>query len=190
MPVQLARDDLLAHPRDQPGHPVLQPPGSPVDDRGRLFHVAVRMVDGLGHPVVADREVQQRALGLRSPVPVRRDFDLAHGVGFGAGSGYVQAHRQVKDLVRRQASPTTVAGAARNAIGWRVLNNNDLDPAASTQMFQAFVDRGKAGVLAPVQSAPARSSSSSSSGGSGKVIGIVVALVVVVAVVAFVALHK
>jgi hypothetical protein len=68
-----------------------------------------------------------------------------------------------------------------------VSNNNDLDPAASTQMFQAFVDRGKAGAPTPVQSAPARSSSS---GGSGKVIGIVVALVVVVAVVAFVALHK
>jgi hypothetical protein len=71
-----------------------------------------------------------------------------------------------------------------------VSNNNDLDPAASTQMFQAFVDRGKSGAPAPVQSAPARSSSSGSSGGSGKVIGIVVALVVVVAVVAFVALHK
>jgi hypothetical protein len=74
-----------------------------------------------------------------------------------------------------------------------VSNNNDLDPAASTQMFQAFVDRGKAGAPTPVQSMPTRSSSYGSSGGSGssaKVIGIVVALVVVVAVVAFVALHK
>ena len=75
-------------------------------------------------------------------------------------------------------------------------NNNDLDPAASTQMFQAFVDRGKAGAPTPVESMPARSSSYGSSGGSGssgssaKVIGIVVALVVIVAVVAFVALHK
>jgi len=68
-----------------------------------------------------------------------------------------------------------------------VSNNNDLDPAASTQMFQAFVDRGKAGAPTPVQRAPARSSSS---GGSAKVIGVVVALVVIVAVVAFVALHK
>jgi len=68
-----------------------------------------------------------------------------------------------------------------------VSNNNDLDPAASTQMFQAFVDRGKAGAPTPVRSAPARSSSS---GGSAKVIGVVVALVVIVAVVAFVALHK
>ena len=60
-------------------------------------------------------------------------------------------------------------------------------------MFQAFVDRGKAGAPTPVASMPARSSSYGSSRGSGssaKVIGIVVALVVVVAVVAFFALHK
>jgi hypothetical protein len=68
-----------------------------------------------------------------------------------------------------------------------VSNNNDLDPAASTQMFQAFVERGEAN--SPTQ-AGRSSGAASGSGGSGKVIGIVVALVVIVAVVAFVALHK
>ncbi|HTJ70794.1 MAG TPA: hypothetical protein VL551_24855 [Actinospica sp.] len=63
-------------------------------------------------------------------------------------------------------------------------NNNDLDPAASTQMFQAFVERGEAANPTTAGRAEA------SSGGSGKVIGIVIALVVVVAVIAFVALHK
>ncbi|WP_063627945.1 hypothetical protein [Actinospica robiniae] len=64
-------------------------------------------------------------------------------------------------------------------------NNNDLDSAASTQMFQAFVERGEAKNPTFAASAPAASGGS----GSGKVIGIVVALVVVVAVIAFVALH-
>ncbi len=65
-------------------------------------------------------------------------------------------------------------------------NNNDLDPAASTQMFQAFVERGEPKNPTAVGLAPAASGRSS----SGKVIGIVLALVVVVAVVAVVALHK
>ncbi len=67
-------------------------------------------------------------------------------------------------------------------------NNNDLDPAASTQMFQAFVERGEAKNPISAERAPAASGSGGGSS-SGKVIGIVVALVVVVAVVAFVALH-
>ncbi|MBR7835177.1 hypothetical protein KDL01_18030 [Actinospica durhamensis] len=65
-------------------------------------------------------------------------------------------------------------------------NNNDLDPAASTQMFQAFVERGEAKNPTTAASAPTASTSS----GSGKVIGIVLALAVVVAVIAFVLLHK
>ena len=64
-------------------------------------------------------------------------------------------------------------------------NNNDLDPAASTQMFQAFVERGEAKNPTSAGRAPVEST-----GSSGKVIGIVLALVVVVAVVAFIALHK
>ena len=65
-------------------------------------------------------------------------------------------------------------------------NNNDLDPAASTQMFQAFVDRGAGNT--PTQAG--REIHQSGSANTGKVIGIVVAVLVVVAVVAFLALHK
>lgn len=64
-------------------------------------------------------------------------------------------------------------------------NNNNLDPAASTQMFQAFVERGETHSPISTVTAPAASGGSS----SGKVIGIVIALVVVVAVIVFVALH-
>lgn len=64
-------------------------------------------------------------------------------------------------------------------------NNNDLDPAASTQMFQAFVERGEA--KNPTMAGP--TPAASGGGSSNKVIGIVIALVVVVAVVAYVALR-
>lgn len=64
-------------------------------------------------------------------------------------------------------------------------NNNDLDPAASTQMFQAFVERGEAKNPTSAGGAPAASGGSN----SGTVIGIVLALVVVVGVIAFIALR-
>ena len=60
-------------------------------------------------------------------------------------------------------------------------NNNDLDPAASTQMFRAFVDGGAPNAPTPV-------GRKSGSGSLGKVIGAVV-VIAVIAVVAIVALH-
>jgi hypothetical protein len=62
-----------------------------------------------------------------------------------------------------------------------VSNNNDLDPAASTQMFRAFVDGA-------TPNAPTPAATKSGSGSTGKVIGAVVALVVI-AVIAYIALH-
>src|SRR4051812_46377691 len=53
-----------------------------VDDRGCLLHVAVGVIDLLGHPVVADVEVLEAALGLRAPVPVGGNLDVAEAVEF------------------------------------------------------------------------------------------------------------
>ena len=39
------------------------------------------------HPILADLEVLERALGLRAPEPVGRDLHLAHRVGFDRESG-------------------------------------------------------------------------------------------------------
>ena len=61
-------------------------------------------------------------------------------------------------------------------------NNNDLDPAASTQMFRAFVEGGTPN--APVPAVEPKTGS----GNLGKVIGAVV-VVAVIAIVAIVALH-
>ena len=61
-------------------------------------------------------------------------------------------------------------------------NNNDLDPAASTQMFRAFVEGGVPNAPTPVEQRK------SGSGNLGKVIGAIV-VVAVIAVIAAIALH-
>ena len=44
------------------------------------------------HPLIADAEIPERALGLRAPVAVRRHLDGAHRIGFRAHSRFV-GHR-------------------------------------------------------------------------------------------------
>jgi hypothetical protein len=98
--VQLAADDFAGDPADQVGLPSGQPPGAGVDDRGSLLDVAVGVVDGLGHAVVADIEVDQRPLCLRAPVVVGRDLHLAERVALGPGARGLQPDRHVVDLRR------------------------------------------------------------------------------------------
>jgi hypothetical protein len=62
-----------------------------------------------------------------------------------------------------------------------VSNNNDLDPAASTQMFRAFVD----GQTPNSPTAPP--TASRGSGNLGKAVGVVVAVVVIALIIYFVA---
>ena len=80
--VQLAGDGLVGRANDGVRLPFGQTAGLVVDQRARLLHVAVGVVDGLGHAVVADGEVLQRTLGLGAPVAVGRHHDLAHAVEF------------------------------------------------------------------------------------------------------------
>ena len=61
-------------------------------------------------------------------------------------------------------------------------NNNDLDPAASTQMFRAFVEGGTPNAPTPVEPQKVRST------GFGKILGPVL-LVAVIVVLAAVFLH-
>jgi hypothetical protein len=63
-----------------------------------------------------------------------------------------------------------------------VSNNNDLDPAASTQMFRAFVEGGTPNAPTPVVVRK------SGSGGLAAVAGVVV-LIAVIAVFAFIMLN-
>jgi hypothetical protein len=62
-----------------------------------------------------------------------------------------------------------------------VSNNNDLDPAASTQMFRAFVE-GQTPNSPTTAAAPSRGS-----GNLGKAVGVVLAVVAVALIIYFVA---
>ena len=91
-------DHLIAHPLDQlrPSTPAAARPG--VDHGGGLFHVSVGVVHLLRHPVMADVEMLQAALGLRAPVLVRGHLDFAQAVELSPHSGGVQPYRNVEDL--------------------------------------------------------------------------------------------
>ena len=66
-----------------------------VDQSARFLDVAIGVVDGLGHTVVADGEVLQGTLGLRTPVTISWDHDRPHAVEFSALSRGFQANRDI-----------------------------------------------------------------------------------------------
>src|SRR5256714_355185 len=78
--VQLPLDHLVRRAHDEPrlvGGELAQ---LLVDDGGGLLQDAERAYHLARHRVVADAEVVERALGLRAPVAVGGDLDLAHRV--------------------------------------------------------------------------------------------------------------
>jgi hypothetical protein len=80
--VKLARDGLVRRTNDGLLLPSGQTASLMVDESARFLHVAIGVVDGLWHAVVADGEVLQGTLGLGAPVAVGRHHDLAHAVEF------------------------------------------------------------------------------------------------------------
>src|ERR1700733_1719852 len=80
--VELARDGLVRRANDGLLLPTGQAASVMVDESARFLHVAIGVINGLGHAVVADREMLQRTLGLGAPVAVGRHHDLAHAVEF------------------------------------------------------------------------------------------------------------
>jgi len=96
--IQLAAGHLVADPLDQLALPGRQPPGRGVDHRRGLLHVPVRVVHLHRHLVVADVEVLQAALGLRTPVMVRGHLDVAQAVEFLPHPGSVQPDGKVEDF--------------------------------------------------------------------------------------------
>ncbi len=96
--IQSSAHHLVAHPLDQLAFPVGQAAGPGVHHRSGLLHVAVGVVHLFRHPVVADVEVLEAALGLRTPVPVGRHFDVAEAVELPARAGGIEADRHIEDL--------------------------------------------------------------------------------------------
>src|SRR5262249_39695198 len=93
--IEFAGDHLVSGSDDRSCALLLEPPRGAVDERGRLLDVAVGVVDGLGHMVVADREVDQRPLRLRPPVVLSRDLDLAKRVALDPLTRRARANRDI-----------------------------------------------------------------------------------------------
>ena len=95
MIVQLSGDGLVGRANDGVLLPFGETAGLVIDQRARLLDVAIGVVDGLGHAVVADREMLQRTLGLGAPIAVGWRLDLAHAVEFLALPGGLDAKGQI-----------------------------------------------------------------------------------------------
>ena len=80
MLIQLARDRLVGGAHDRVGLPLRESPGLGVDQRRSFLDKAIGVVDALRHAIVADREVQKAALGLRTPIAIGGHVDAAHGI--------------------------------------------------------------------------------------------------------------
>ena len=80
MLVQAPVDDLLRGVPDRFGHVAGEIAQLSIDRGRALLDEAQRPDQGPRQALGADLEVLERALGLRSPVPIRRHLDLAHAV--------------------------------------------------------------------------------------------------------------
>src|SRR6266404_1713897 len=88
-----------------------------IDHCRRLLDIAIGVINAFWHPVVADREIDETALRLRSPIAVGRHLDFAHRVGFASHSGRTNADRDVVRLgmgpVVHVIAPPAPSGAAQ-----------------------------------------------------------------------------
>jgi hypothetical protein len=90
--VELTGDHLVGGPDDEVRRLGAELAEILVGERRRLLEDGHAADHGPGHAVVADREVVQRALGLRTPVPMTRDVDRPHAVALGAGRFACRVH--------------------------------------------------------------------------------------------------
>src|SRR5262249_22528554 len=86
--VVLALQDLVAHADDQVLLSAAEPAGLVIDQRGRLLDDRVGGDHLPGDQIVADAEVLQRPLRLRSPELVGRDVNWAETVLFNSSSSH------------------------------------------------------------------------------------------------------
>jgi hypothetical protein len=98
--VELALDHLVADAGDEIGHPARQQAELGIDPRRRLLDVAIGMRDGERHAIVADGEVDQRALRLGAPIMLARNLDDAHRIGLAPHARLAGADREVEDARR------------------------------------------------------------------------------------------
>jgi len=125
-------------PDDRDCLPDDQSVGCLVDESARLLDVAVGVIHLDQHVIVADREMEQRALRRRAPVPIGRHVDGAHTVESGAAAGGGDAGTAAGAAhpappCPAAGYPATWAAAARIASivawGWEIIER--CEPGAS-----------------------------------------------------------
>ena len=94
--VECASDNLIRHASNELSLPPRRRTDFGVDQRGGLLDVRVGATDLDRHPVVADGEVDERALRLRAPVVFGGDVDGPHRVGLGAEAGCARPDSKIK----------------------------------------------------------------------------------------------
>ena len=110
MVVEASVDDVLRRLPDRFGHVGGEISEVPVHRGRALLDEAQGPDQGPRQPLRADPEVPERALGLRSPVPVRRHLDLAHAVPLDArGHGLPLPARMVMTMVVTYGKPYEAA---------------------------------------------------------------------------------
>src|SRR5262249_20194530 len=93
-------DGLVGRADDGVTLPVREPARGPIHQGAGLLDGAIGVVDRLRHPVAADREMLEGSLGLRAPIPVGWDVDLAHAVELAARACCLKSDRYVVENVR------------------------------------------------------------------------------------------
>jgi len=87
-------------PLNQLALPLGHATGTGVHEGHRFLYVAVGVIHLLRHPVVADVEVLEAALGLGAPVPIGRNLNVAEAVELPPHPGGIEADGQVEYLRR------------------------------------------------------------------------------------------
>src|SRR3984893_7908183 len=105
--VVLPSQDLVAGLQDQPGHQVVEPPTRMIGVGRRLFQYCIGGDHLPRDQVLADAEMLQRALGLRSPQLVSGHLHHAQTVGFSANFGHGTALRYWEGLQAARVSGMT-----------------------------------------------------------------------------------
>jgi hypothetical protein len=82
-----ALDDLGRGPRNGVSEARFEDAQILVHKRGRLLDEPERVNERARHALHADAEILRRALRLRAPIAVGRDFDRPKRIAFGAGCG-------------------------------------------------------------------------------------------------------
>ena len=96
--IELAADHFVGDLLDQLTLPGRKAASLAIDHRRGFLDIAIRVVNLFGHLVMTDVEMNQAALGLRTPVVIGGHFNFSDAVEFLAKTRSGKSDRQVQDF--------------------------------------------------------------------------------------------